>query len=78
MTYLIPIKAQASRILRVERHDLGTGVVHTDDPQYPKIRYSRTWSLDNSPSEGDWLVWGEQLRNAPIVIKKADWRGTPA
>ena len=78
MTYLTPIRVQASRILRVERHDFDTGVITTDDPEDPTFRYSRTWGLDNQPTEGDWLVWGEQLRNAPIVIKKADWRGTPA
>lgn len=78
MTYLIPIRVQASRILRVEKLSQDTGIVHTDDPEDPTFRYSRTWSLDNQPTEGDWLVWGEQLRNAPIVIKKADWRGTPS
>lgn len=77
MTYLIPIRVQASRILRVERQTMNQGVLHTDDPEDPTFRYSRTWSLDNDPAEGDWLVWSEQLRNAPIVIKKADWRGTP-
>ena len=78
MTYLVPIRVHASRILRVERQTMNQGVVHTDDPQDPTYAFSSTWSLDNDPAEGDWLVWGEQLRNAPIVIKKADWRGTSA
>lgn len=49
MTYLTPLRVQASRILRVEKLSQDTGIVTTDDPEDPTFRYSRTWGLDNAP-----------------------------
>ena len=77
MTYFIPIRVHASRILRVERQTMNQGVLHTDDREDPEFRYSAGWGLDNDPAEGDWLVWSDKFRQNPIVIKKADWRGDP-
>lgn len=56
-THTLAIEVLASRITRVERHDVGGGILHLDEPAEDNQHiFGSTWEAENKPEAGHWLV----------------------